>query len=213
MKNIWAIIPVKPLNRSKSRLAPVLDIKQREALSREMLEQTLVTLKKAKSIGGILVVSRDSAALALARRYDAQTLQESGAPELNASLTRATKVISTWNASGALVLASDIPLMQVDDIEAMIALAKYPPVVVIAPDRRHVGTNGLLMCPPALFPYAFGEDSFSRHTAKAQEAGAEVHVYESLTMGLDVDLPADLDLYREMLMERNLNEPAWLGNA
>ena len=56
--NIWAIVPVKPLNRSKSRLAPVLDGKQREALSRQMLEQTLGTLNQVVGIGGILVISR-----------------------------------------------------------------------------------------------------------------------------------------------------------
>lgn len=208
--SIWVIIPVKPLHRSKSRLSTVLNMKQREALSREMLEHTLLTLGQVTGIGGVIVVSRDTGALSLARRYNAQTLQESGSPELNASLTAATRVVASWNASAVLLLASDIPLLQAGDIEQMIGLAKRPPVVVIGADRRREGTNALLVRPPGLITYRFGERSLNKHMAEARAAGAEVHVYESATLGLDVDIPADLDLYREMLMEQELSETAWL---
>lgn len=210
--NIWAIVPIKPLNRAKSRLAGVLDGKQREALSREMLEQTLGTLKKVQGIGGVLVISRDTGALSIARRYEAQTVQESGSPELNEALTRATKVVATWNARGVLVVASDIPLMCVEDLEGMLALAKYPPAVVVAPDRHRDGTNALLIRPPELIPYRFGEGSFQKHLDVAESVDVKAHIYESPTLGLDVDTPADLDLYREMLVERELSEPVWLGS-
>jgi len=209
--NIWAIVPLKPLNRSKSRLAPVLDIAQREALSREMFVRTLKTLKQVKHIAGILVVSRDTAALSLARSYEVQTLQESGAPELNASLTRATQAVLDLNANGVLIVASDIPLLQADDMEAMLELANTSPVTVIATDRRHDGTNAMLVRPPGLFPYAYGIESCQKHVAAAREAGADVHMYDSATVALDVDIPADLDLYRERLMAYEVSEPAWPG--
>lgn len=210
--NIWAIVPVKPFNRSKSRLAPVLTGKQRETLSRQMLEQTLRTLTQVEEISGVLVVSRDTAALSLARRYKAQTVQESGNPELNDALTRATQVVvATWNARGILVLASDIPLMSVQDIREMVALAKIPPSVVIASDRRRNGTNALLIRPPGLIPYQFGENSFERHLTLAREIGIVAQVYESPTIALDVDVPADLDLYREIMTELDPSTPLWLG--
>ena len=209
--NIWAIVPLKPLNRSKSRLAPVLDIEQREALSREMFVRTLKTLKKVKGIAGILVVSRDTAALALARSYDVQTLQESGAPELNASLTRATQAVLDLNANGVLIVASDIPLLQAEDLEAMIQLASTPPVTVVATDRRQDGTNVMLVAPPGLFPYAYGKGSCRKHIEAAKAAGAEIHEYDSPALALDVDIPSDLDLYRERLMAYEVSEPAWPG--
>ncbi|GAB4478216.1 MAG: 2-phospho-L-lactate guanylyltransferase [Anaerolineae bacterium] len=208
--NIWAIVPVKPLKRSKSRLSSVLTTQQRETLSRQMLEQTLLTLKQVKGIEGVLIISRDAGALALGRKLEAQTLTESGSPELNASLTRATRVVASWNGSGVLIVASDIPLLQAADIEGMLALAKGPaPVVVIASDRRREGTNALLVRPPGLFPYRFGEGSFKKHIDEAEKAGAVVKVFQSGTLGLDVDLPADLDLYRELLAERSAGEAAW----
>jgi 2-phospho-L-lactate guanylyltransferase len=120
---IWAIVPVKPLNRSKSRLSPVLTGKQRETLSKQMLELTLKTLKQVEAISGILVISRDTAALSLARRFKVQTVQESGTPELNDALARATNVVMSWNAKACLVLASDIPLMTPQDIEALVQLS------------------------------------------------------------------------------------------
>lgn len=212
MKNTWAIVPVKPLNRSKSRLSSVLDIKQRETLSRETLERTLSILKQAEGIGGIVVISRDTAALAFVRQFDVQTLQESGTPELNASLTRATQVVGSWNAGAVLIIASDIPLLQVEDIDRMLSLTRLTPSVIIAPDRREEGTNALLIRPPGLIKYQFGEDSFKKHLEAGREAGAKVEVFQSLTLGLDVDIPADLDLYREMLVLKEMKTPAWLGS-
>ncbi len=210
--NTWAIVPIKPFNRSKSRLASVLNHQQREALSRKMLERTLTTLKEAEGIAGILVISRDNAALRLARRFDVQTVQESGTPELNDALTRATQVVMTWNARSVLIVASDIPLMTSKDIEAMVKLADERRVVVIASDRRGDGTNALLVRPPSLITYCYGEHSFQNHIAEATEVGAALHVYESPDLALDVDVPADLDLYRSILTERKLSEPAWLGS-
>ena len=123
--NIWAIVPVKPFNRSKSRLASVLDAEEREELSRKMLVDTLRTLSKVNAIDGILVVSRDSSALTLARNEGAQTVAESGNPELNDALTRATQaVMLTWGARGVLIVSSDLPLMQPSDIKAMLDMAR-----------------------------------------------------------------------------------------
>lgn len=211
--NIWAIVPVKPLNRAKSRLAPVLTAEQRESLSLQMLETTLRTLKEVRGIKGVLVISRDSAALAFARKLDVYTVSESGAPELNNALTRATQVVSTWHARGVLVLASDIPLMRVEDIEGMLALATHEPAVVIAPNRREDGTNALLVRPPGLIPYRFGEHSLEKHRAEAKAIGAPVHTYRSPTLSLDVDTPPDLDLYREILGGQGINQPAGLEST
>lgn len=210
--SIWAIVPLKPLKRAKSRLSSVLDNDQRATLSQQIFERTLVTLKEVQGIGGILVVSRDTEALSLARRYDVQTVQESGAPELNDALTRATEVVRAWNAQGVLIVASDIPLMQTSDIENMLEMATDPPAVVIAPDRRQEGTNALLVRPPGFIPYRFGASSFRKHREEAEAAGAVVRVYQSATLGLDLDVPDDLDLYREALVQRKQNEPAWLGS-
>lgn len=207
--NIWAIIPVKPLNRSKSRLSPIVSPEGRKSLSRQMLERTLATLKGVKDISGILLISRDTSALTLGRKFGAQTLAESGAPELNASLNRATQVVSTYNASGILLVASDVPLMSRTDIESMINMSQDQLSLVIASDRHRKGTNAMLVRPPGLITYRFGEDSFQKHIAEAREMGAVVTIYHSKTIELDVDTPSDLDLYREAMAEYMMDMPVW----
>lgn len=199
MTTTWAIVPVKPLYRSKSRLSEVLTPSEREELSREMLAHTLEVLAMCESIHGVLVVSRDPAALAVAREYGVNTVLESGTPELNDALERASEVVKTWGAKRVLILPSDLPLVTVHDVENLLANGHHVRQVVVAPDRREEGTNALVMKPPGLFELAFGVDSFPRHLQRAAEAEAVVSEYRSDTVALDIDLPEDLNLYRQMV--------------
>ena len=53
----------------------------------------------------------------------------------------------------------------------------------------------MLTRPPGLIPYAYGAGSFERHMKLAQEVGADVTVYRSERLALDIDTPADLEDY------------------
>jgi 2-phospho-L-lactate guanylyltransferase len=193
----WAIVPVKPLRRAKSRLAGVLTDDERASLSQHLLQHTLSVLKEIPEIERTLVVSRDSHALALARKEGARTLTEHGAPELNQALARATLVAKEYGAEGVLVLPADLPLLSIDDVQSLIEAAKDPPVVVLVPDRHEEGTNALLVRPSGLFEYDFGPNSFQRHQEQAEKLGARVEIRTIPSLGLDLDLPEDLEQLRE----------------
>ena len=193
--NIWAIVPVKPFNRAKSRLAKVLTGEQREALAERMFRHTLEVLTGVKRIAGVLAISRDNYALALARDYGVHTVQEGGTPELNAALLRASQVVRSQGANGVLVLPADVPLVSVPDIEQILYLGRYNTTVVLAPDQREDGTNALLVNPPGFIPFAFGQGSFRRHLISAEELGATVKIYRSERTALDIDIPSDLERY------------------
>jgi 2-phospho-L-lactate guanylyltransferase len=195
---IWAIVPVKPLRRGKSRLAGTLSEDERTHLNQLLLEHTLKTLTELREIEQILVVSRDPAALALAREHGARTVREAGSPKLNTALKRATVVAQLYATRGVLVLPADLPLITREDILALVERAKKPPVVVIAPDRHEEGTNALLICPAGLIEYDFGLGSFRRHCERAQQAGARLEVVNLPSLGLDLDLPEDLEMVVEM---------------
>lgn len=196
--SLWAIVPVKPLRRGKSRLASVLTEDERALLNYTMLSNTLLTLSEVPEIKEILVVSRDPAALALAREYGARTLQEDGNPGLNTALKRATVVAQVYSAGGVLILPADLPLLSAGDIRELLSHADKPPIVAIAPDRRGDGTNGLLVSPAGLIDYHFGPGSFNRHVQDAEKAGIHVEVCSLFSLGLDLDLPEDLELLRQM---------------
>src|SRR5689334_15348347 len=174
--NIWAIIPVKPFNRAKSRLASVLSPEQRAALAEHMFRHGLETLTSVKQISGVLVVSRDTKALGIAHDYHVQTVQESGTPELNTALRRASQVVGMHRADGVLVLPADVPFVNAEDIEQMLHLGRYNATVVLAPDRNEDGTNALLVNPPGFIPFAFGPGSFRRHMLLAEEVNATVKI-------------------------------------
>lgn len=194
---LWAIVPVKPLRQGKSRLAEVLTQDERADLNRRLLAHTLDTLTAISEIEHVLVVSRDQAALALAREYGARTVQENGAPQLNVALARATIVAKNYATRGVLIVPADLPLITPEDVHAMLEMAKDPPVVVVAPDRRRRGTNALLVCPAGLIDYEYGPGSFKRHCERAQAAGARLEVCELPSLALDMDLPEDLELVSE----------------
>ncbi len=196
---LWAIVPVKPLRRGKSRLSSVLSQEERATLNSRLLAHTLDTLAEIPEIEHILVISRDQAALALARDHGARTVQENGAPQLNLALARATIVAKSYATRGVLVVPADLPLITPEDVQVMLAHATDPPVVVLAPDRHRQGTNALLVCPVGLIDYDFGPGSFQRHCARAEQAGARVEIVDLPSLALDVDLPEDLEMVSEEL--------------
>ncbi len=196
---LWAIVPVKPLRWGKSRLAGVLSQEERKDLNSQLLIHTLDTLKAIPQIEQVLVISRDQAALSLARAHGARTVQENGTPELNMALARATIVAKNYATRGVLVVPADLPLITPEDVHGMLERAKEPPVVVVAPDRHHHGTNALLVCPVGLIDYDFGPDSFRRHCERAIQAGARLEICELPSFALDMDLPEDLELVSKEL--------------
>lgn len=195
---LWAIVPVKPLRRGKSRLASVLSTDERAALNQSMLVNSLRTLSNVPEIDTILVVSRDPSALALARDFHARTVLEDGSPELNTALRRASLVAQAYQAQEILVLPADLPLITVEDIQKFLGYSGKPPEVLIAPDRRHDGTNALFISPTGLIDFCYGPGSFQIHLENAKKVNARCEVIEMMSFGLDLDLPEDLELLQKI---------------
>jgi 2-phospho-L-lactate guanylyltransferase len=200
---IWAIIPVKPLRRGKSRLSGVLGLEARTALNHYLLSNTLDILSTIPEIEHSLVVSRDPEALTIAREYGARTVQEQGSPQLNIALTRATMVALSHSVQGVLIIPADLPLLTSEDILEVIQRAVNPPVVVITPDRHQQGTNALLVAPPGFIQYEFGPGSFNKHCLSAKKAGARLEICKRKSVALDIDLPEDLELAGYELIDTN----------
>jgi 2-phospho-L-lactate guanylyltransferase len=168
---------------------------ERYQLNVSMLTNTINVLRELPQLEQVLVVSRDTEALAIARELGARTVAEAGQPALNDAITRATEAARQFNARGVLVVPADIPHLNAGDLGLVIAKAKYPPVVVVSPDRHEDGTNALLVMPAGFIDYHYGPDSYSRHIAAAKAAGARVEVVETPTLSFDLDVPEDLPFY------------------
>lgn len=195
--SLWAIVPVKPLNNAKSRLAAVLSPEQRYQLAGAMFRHVLSVLTTVPQVSGVLVISRDTKALAIGREMGAKTIQESAISDLNPALMRATMIVKSWRVDAVLILPADLPFVHADDIQALIALGKNRSIV-IATDQNGDGTNALLTRPPGLIQFDYGPGSYQRHIASAEDAGIEVLTYHSDRLASDIDVPDDLALFQRM---------------
>jgi len=195
---LLAIVPVKPLRRGKSRLSTVLSETERTLLNHNLLVSTLKILSSVNRIDQILVVSRDPAALTLAREYDARTVLENGSPELNTALSRAALVAKTYRVNEILILPADLPLLTTKELERVLRLSGNPPEILICPDRRKDGTNLLYINPEGLISFSYGSGSFNKHLELARQSGARVNIISSNSLELDLDTPEDLELMKSI---------------
>jgi len=200
---LWAIIPVKPLRRGKSRLAKVISADKRADLNQYLLEHTIRVLNTIDEIEHILVISRDKEALSQARELGARTVQEHGSPGLNTALSRAVEVAKSSKACGILIIPADLPRLEADDIKSILAHKNDPPVVAIAPDWKQEGTNALFVCPPDLIDFKYGKGSFEKHSQQARQVGVRLEICNLPSLELDLDEPED---YALMEAELRLSE-------
>jgi 2-phospho-L-lactate guanylyltransferase len=189
---IAALVPVKALRHSKSRLRPMLPDGQREALVMAMLEDVLRLLVAVPAIATTAVVSPDADVLAFARQHGAQPIREPPQTRgLNAALTFASQVLCEQGASGLLVLPVDVPLATTADIEAILNRISANPSIVLCPSRSG-GTNALALRPPGTIPFRFGYRSSIAHQREARARGLSLTVLPLSSLALDIDRPQDL---------------------
>lgn len=171
---------------AKSRLAPVLSPPGRVALVRSMLRQVLRSVRAARGLDRIVLVTTDEASELPA---GVERVRDAGLGQSEAVATGLAQVGGT--AEAAIVLAADTPNASPQEIEQLIAaLAHYD--VVAVPDRRGEGTNALALRLPARIRLQFGGSSLAAHLCSAKELGARTHVLELPGLAHDVDLPEDL---------------------
>jgi 2-phospho-L-lactate guanylyltransferase (CobY/MobA/RfbA family) len=208
---IWAIVPVKPLRDSKSRLSHILSPDERAALTRGMLGHTLEVLEDVKGIFRTLVVSRDPAVLKVARRHGASTFSESDRQDLNVALTRATHIAMAQQANSILVLPSDLPFLTPADVEMMINGVEsnghngngngyhlQNRAITICSDHNEDGTNALVLSPPTGFTFRYGRDSFQRHMDEAERIGMTRRIIHAPGIKFDLDTEEDWQTYMAM---------------
>ncbi|MEP9380522.1 2-phospho-L-lactate guanylyltransferase [Aquabacter sp. CN5-332] len=188
--SLFAVVPVKPLDEGKSRLAGHLDQPGRRALNAHFLKRTLALLSQFCGPGRTIVVSRDKEVLQAAAALEMVALNEPGEADLNFALATGTTAARERGASALLVLPVDLPLATLEVLRAI--CAGDQPVIVLVPDRHGAGTNVLFQRPVMLRRYRFGPDSLARHQAIAEGAGCPVKILSAPALALDIDTPADL---------------------
>jgi 2-phospho-L-lactate guanylyltransferase len=189
---VWAVVPVKELDRAKERLAPALLPERRRALMLAMLEDVLAALAPVPGLAEVAVVTLDAAAARLAKAYGARILEAGAREGHTGAVMAAARLLAEEGREGMLTVPGDIPLVTPAEIVRLVAAHGPAPSFTIAPSRDERGSNAVLCSPPGIVPLRFGEDSFFPHLRVAEACGIRPTVLRLPGIALDVDTPQDL---------------------
>lgn len=196
---LWAIIPIKSFHNGKSRLAGCLSDEERISLTKGMFINLLQTLKFSTNIADAVIVSHDEEVRTVTESFNFRYLQEPSPFSLNHAVEAACQFCLSQGASEVLILPADMPLVNQESLQGLISKDTNPPIVVVAPDRHEAGTNALLINPMNGFSFHFGENSFALHQKIAESLHYRVVIVHTPEIELDLDLPEDLVLYRDLV--------------
>ena len=118
--SIVAVVPMKPLNRSKTRLASVLSEQQRADLSLSMFSRVITEANAA--LGVVWVVGGDDAVRHTAERLGAVWHEDPG-KDLNDSLGIAFQEACEKNLS-PIYLPADLPFVTAADIHRIVQASR-----------------------------------------------------------------------------------------
>ena len=190
--SVFAVVPVKDLIGTKSRLSPVVDPAGRAGLTLYMMCRVVKAMREA-GVDEVGVVSPDPIVLGMAEERSGAVpiLQQSRG--LNSALEEGRSWAMEQGAETLLVMPADLALLVADDVRAVILASGTRPGVTISPDSNRSGTNALLMRPPDAIPFLFGADSFEAHCTVTRERDLNLQVFEQLHVGFDLDTTGDLE--------------------
>ncbi|MGB2901328.1 MAG: 2-phospho-L-lactate guanylyltransferase [Candidatus Acidiferrum sp.] len=186
------LLPIKDLTNAKKRLIGVLTPGERFGLAQAMLADTMRAVRGVRRADKIFVVTNYLPAMRLATENGWEILPEERQISESDSVDAASRICEAWGVRAVLRVPLDLPLIQPDDIDDLLALEFESPALVIVPSRDGTGTNAILRTPPTLFPSHFGNGSFAKHLAEAGKAGACVMVRRNPRLEMDVDDESDL---------------------
>jgi len=191
----WAlVIPVKPLDRAKSRLAGLAGPRRGE-LALAMAADTVSALLACPAVAVAIVVTDDAAAGAELGALGAVVIPDRPAAGLNPALEYGAAVAAErWPGRGRAGLAADLPALRPAEIGAALTAAGRWPAAFVR-DAAGSGTTLYAAGPAGEFRPAFGPGSAGRHAAGG---AAELALAGIGGLRQDVDTAEDLSLAAEL---------------
>lgn len=189
---LWAVVPVGRFATAKRRLMSCLMPHERAACARAMLEDVLSALTRAPSLAGIMVITGDASAAALAQASGAVLLADTGNSGIGPAVELAARYLAGGGQQGMLVIPADLPLLMPEDIERIAMAHRAAPSVTLVPASVDGGTNALACSPPDAMRFCFGADSYRRHLQSARACGIEPQALVLARVGHDIDRPDDI---------------------
>jgi 2-phospho-L-lactate/phosphoenolpyruvate guanylyltransferase len=189
---IGAIVPVKTFSRAKTRLN--MSSENTEKICRIMLESVLDTLLQSEIIERVVIVSKDETALGIGKKFGAVQIYDHEELGVNNAVKLADDYLLKESFDSTMVFPQDIPLIQVEDINALLNFRIKDRCVLVVPSRKFDGTNALFRMPLDVMETHYDEDSYKIHLDTAEKRNATSSLVLIRRIMLDVDDQSDLNL-------------------
>lgn len=185
------IVPMKPLDQSKSRMWTDVPTLQRESVTLLMLDTVLRAAVAAVGPMAVRVIGGDALVREVVGDAGATWSGDPGGG-LNLSVLSAMQAAYADGCAAALFMPGDLPMIEVGDVVAIAAASEnytQPVGVRAEPDG---GTNALLVPATRAFGPRLGVGSFAAHTAAALEVGATLKALDLPRVAFDMDSFEDM---------------------
>ena len=206
------LVPMKPLNRAKTRLWADVSTVQLHGVILLMMDRVVRASVEALGQEACHVIGGDELVRGVAEAAGAVWNEDPG-HDLNSSLWAAMTSAYDEGCAAALFLPGDLPQASSVGIAALDQASEgyTRPVGVRAASDG--GTNALLVPSATAFGPRLGDQSFARHTAAAEDQGTPLVELELPELAFDVDSFDDLVWARKHLdgfSQHLLDWQAWL---
>lgn len=186
----FAIVPVKELDKAKSRLSEHLKPEIRKGLLLAMLGDVLGALKFLPTI----VISPKDMMSYLKDSGTFFLLQE-GSRDLDTAVKQANAFAVEKGAGATLFVPADMPLITKKEIDDVLRIGTKHKVVIT--QARDGGTGILYRRPPDVMESRFSNHSFRDHRTESEKRGLNMYVHESFPLSLDIDTVDDVSHFME----------------
>ncbi len=176
------LIPVKAFAEAKLRLAPALGTAERAALARDMATHVVESSPPLP----VAVVCDDGHVRDWALSVGAEVVWRPGTG-LNGAVASGVEHLRDAGYDRVIVAHGDLPRAG-----PLAPLGEWPGITLV-PDRHSDGTNVIALPSDCPFGFSYGRGSFDRHLTEAQRLRCSLRILRDPALGLDIDLPADLD--------------------
>jgi 2-phospho-L-lactate guanylyltransferase len=187
----FAIVPVKELDKCKSRLSEHLSSEDRRGLLLAMLEDVLSALSFPA-----VVISPEDLSSQLRPWHEVHFLLQTEGRDLDNAVKQANAYALNKGAVSTLFVPADMPLITRGEVEKILAQGeRHNAVITHASDG---GTGILYRRPPDVIESRFTKTSFEDHLKEAKEKGIDMYVHDSPPLSFDIDTLDDLKSFMKL---------------
>ncbi|MFF3123047.1 2-phospho-L-lactate guanylyltransferase [Streptomyces sp. NPDC057908] len=160
----WSlVVPLKPLTRAKSRLAPATGAALRPRLALAFARDTVVAALSCPAVRDVVVVTDDTEAGAALAALGARIVPDEPDRGLNAALAHGERTVRAERPGAALAaLNADLPALRPGELSRVLNFSAAFPRAFVT-DAAGIGTTFLSAAPGVELRPAFGGSSRARH--------------------------------------------------